>query len=60
MKFDLLRIICGNSELSVNDTFERYAVPGYTSLKVKTVCYHDEGSKKLNACILLLAHMVYL
>jgi hypothetical protein len=25
-----------------------------------TVHYHDDGSKKLNACILLLSHMVYL
>jgi hypothetical protein len=25
-----------------------------------TVCYHSGGSMKLNACILLLAHMVYL
>ncbi len=24
------------------------------------VCYHFGGSMKLNACILLLAHMVYL
>jgi hypothetical protein len=33
-------------------------------LKIKkafnTVRYHDEGSKELNACILILAHMVYL
>jgi hypothetical protein len=28
--------------------------------EVRTVHYHAEGSKKLNACILLLAHMVYL
>jgi hypothetical protein len=25
-----------------------------------TVRYHDDGSKELNTCILLLAHMVYL
>ncbi len=25
-----------------------------------TVCYHTGGSMKLNACILILAHMVYL
>jgi hypothetical protein len=30
------------------------------SCKDMGVRYHDDGSKKLNACILFLSHMVYL
>ncbi len=32
----------------------------YRDQKNLTVRYHDDGSKKLNTCILLLSHMVYL
>jgi hypothetical protein len=27
---------------------------------ITNVCYHDDGSKELNACIRFLLHMVYL
>jgi hypothetical protein len=39
-----------------------YAVDVYLShpLNFVSVCYHDDGSKKLNACILSLSHMIYL
>jgi hypothetical protein len=42
--------------------FESYLckVSGVTFAPAATVRYHSGGSMKLNACILFLAHMVYL
>ncbi len=31
-----------------------------TNIRVRSVRYHNDGSEKLNACISLLSHMVYL
>jgi predicted transcriptional regulator len=39
-------------------TIKRCSYSNITS--TKSVRYHDDGSKKLNAHILLLSHMVYL
>jgi hypothetical protein len=42
-------------------TDDMLTIKGHSTIKlVLTVRYHSRGSMKLNACNLLLAHMVYL
>jgi hypothetical protein len=42
------------------DTSTKLKMVNYWWYRRVSVCYHSGGSMKLNACILILAHMVYL
>jgi hypothetical protein len=67
-KRDVENMLLGPDRCNGPSRYSEYSTPltpqaerGFDNIiSIRTVCYHNEGSKELNARILILAHMVYL